>query len=260
VRQIYEKCNAYNIDLHNIFIDFSHAFDTVNRDVIHNSLIKYNVPDKLVKPIKLTMQRTKMKVKINNNFTEWFETKTGVRQGDPLSALLFSLVLDTVITNVEVRGNVTTRLKQICAYADDTVIIGRTKQVLTDTFFKLKQEALTAGLTVNINKTKYLYCTRKSIQHNNLIAGGERLEQVNSFKYLGTTVNTDNSVEEEIKERIAAGNRAYYVHKKLLISKLRVISRSVKLQLYNNLIRPILTYASETWVLKENVINKLMTF
>jgi len=41
-------------------------------------------------------------------------------------------------------------------------------------------------------------------------------------------VNTDNSVEEEIKERIAAGNRAYHVHKKLLSSKL--ISRNVKLQ------------------------------
>jgi len=37
VRQIYEKCYKYNIDLHNIFIDFSQAFDAVNRDVIYNS-------------------------------------------------------------------------------------------------------------------------------------------------------------------------------------------------------------------------------
>jgi hypothetical protein len=147
-----------------------------------------------------------MKVKINNNYTECFEMKTGVRQGDPLSAVLFSLVLDTVITNLEVQGNITTRLKQICAYADDIVIIGRTKQVLTRTFFKLKQEALKAHLIINVNKTKYLHCTRKSNQQNCLIEGCERLEQVNSFKYLGALVNTDNSVEEEIKERVAAGN------------------------------------------------------
>jgi len=55
-RQIYEKCYEYNIDLHNIFIDFSQAFDTVHRDAIYNSLIKHNVPDKLFKLIKLTMQ------------------------------------------------------------------------------------------------------------------------------------------------------------------------------------------------------------
>jgi threonine dehydratase len=34
----------------------------------------------------------------------------------------------------------------------------------------------------------------------------EQFEQVNSFKYLGSTVNTDNSIEEEIKERIVAGS------------------------------------------------------
>ena len=43
------------------------------------------------------MQRIKMKVKVNNSYSEYFETKTGVRQGDPLSAILFSVVLDSVI-------------------------------------------------------------------------------------------------------------------------------------------------------------------
>ena len=79
------------------------------------------------------MQQTRMKVKVNNSYSEWFETKTGVRQGDPLSALLFSVVLDSLITNLEVRGNITTGLKQICSYADDIVIIGRTQQTLIDT-------------------------------------------------------------------------------------------------------------------------------
>jgi hypothetical protein len=71
-------------------------------------------------------------------------------------------------------------------------------------------------------------------------------------------VNTDNSIKEEIKERIAAGNRTYHAHKILFTSKL--ISRNIKWQLYNTLIRPTVTYASETWVLKEHAINKLMTF
>jgi len=109
VRKIYERCHEYNIDLHNIFIDFSQAFDTINTDVIYNSLTKYHVPNRLIKLIKLTMQRTKMKVKVNNSYSEWFETKTGVRQVDPLSPILFSVVFDSAITNLEIRGNITTR-------------------------------------------------------------------------------------------------------------------------------------------------------
>jgi hypothetical protein len=70
---------------------------------MYSSLIEQNFPDKMIKLIKLTMQRTKMKVKVNNSDSEWFETKAGVRQGDHLSALLFSVVLDSVITKLEVR-------------------------------------------------------------------------------------------------------------------------------------------------------------
>jgi len=70
VRQFCEKFHEYNIDLHNIFRDFSQAFDTVNRDVIYNSLSKHNVPDKLITLIKLTVQQTKMKVKVNNSYCE----------------------------------------------------------------------------------------------------------------------------------------------------------------------------------------------
>ena len=100
------------------------------------------------------MQQTKMKMKVNNNYSEWTETKTGVRQGDPLTVLLFSVVLDSVTTNLEDRGNITTRLKQICSHADNIVITGRTKQIVIDTFCKLKYEALNAGLIVNNKKNR----------------------------------------------------------------------------------------------------------
>jgi len=73
---------------------------------------------------------------------------------------------------------------------------------------------LNAGLIVNNNKAKYLYCTRRTIHPTYIHAGEEQFEKVNSFKYLGKIVNTDSSIEEKIKERIAAGNRAYPVHKK----------------------------------------------
>jgi len=57
------------------------------------------------------------------------------------------------------------------------------------------------------------------------------------------TVSFNDAVSsEEIEERIAAGNRAFHVHKKLFSSKL--ISRNAELQLYNTLIRPTVTLSS----------------
>ena len=46
-------------------------------------------------------------------------------------------------------------------------------------------------------------------------------EHASSFKYLGSTVNETNKIEEEIKSRIAAGNRANRANKKLLTNKLQ---------------------------------------
>ena len=53
---------------------------------------------------------------------------------------------------LEIRGNITTRLKQVCVYADDVVLVTRTKQTLINTFQKLKQEAEKYGLAINKNK------------------------------------------------------------------------------------------------------------
>jgi hypothetical protein len=86
--------------------------------------------------------------------------------------------------------------------------------------------------------------------------GEGQFEQVGTFKYVEAMVNTDSTIEEQIKERIAAGSRAVRVHRKLFTP--RLISRNVQLQLYNTLIGPAATCACETWALKERLVNKLL--
>ena len=67
-----------------------------------------------------------------------------------------------------------------------------------------------------------------------------------------------HSVKEEIREWIAKGNKAFYANKALFQSKL--VSRRSKLKLYQTVIRPVVVYGCETWVLKENIIQKLSVF
>jgi len=75
---------------------------------------------------------------------------------------------------------------------------------------------------------------------------------------VGSTVNENNSVEEEIKRRISLGNKAFYANLDLLKSKL--LTKNSKLWMYKTLVRPVVAYACETWVLKENIKTKLKVF
>jgi len=63
---------------------------------------------------------------------------------------------------------------------------------------------------------------------------------------------------EQIKERIALGNKSFFANKMIFQSKL--ISKNAKLKLYFSVIRPVVTYACETWILKEIITNRLMVF
>jgi hypothetical protein len=83
---------------------------------------------------------------------------------------------------------------------------------------------------------------------------GPYLEQVQYYKYLGSTVNGDNSIEKELQYRITLGNKAYYGRQ--FFFKSRLLSKKPKLKLHWSIIRPIVTYANEAWVLQE-IIKKI---
>jgi hypothetical protein len=81
------------------------------------------------------------------------------------------------------------------------------------------------------------------------------VQQVQSYKYLGATVNSDNSIKEEIRNRMTLGNKAFHANQFLF--KSRMVSEKLKMELHWSIIRPTVTYACATWVLKETIKNKL---
>ena len=162
-------------------------------------------------------------------------------------------MLEATLLKIDLRGNISTRIKQLRAYADD-VIIERTQKALNETFITLQKEAEKLGLIINTNKTKYVQVTRKTnIIKQDIEVAGKSYEAVNQFMYLGSQINSQNLIKEEIRLRIQTGNRSLFANKKLLKNKdLNEIHKSI--------IRPIVTYGCETWAMTITDQNRLLMF
>jgi hypothetical protein len=116
------------------------------------------------------------------------------------------------------------------------------------------------GLSVNKEKTKYMVAKCKShIPHApHIHISDYNYERISIFVYLGSIVNETNGIKEEISRRIQNANRCYYGLLKHFKSCL--LTRETKCRLYTTLVRPVLTYASETWMLTQSDIAHLNTF
>jgi hypothetical protein len=68
-----------------------------------------------------------------------------------------------------------------------------------------------------------------------------------SFQYLGNIIGNTNNNNKYRRERIVMGNKAKYANRQLVNSSLT--SRYSKLQIYRTLVRPVVTYGSESWTL-----------
>jgi hypothetical protein len=70
---------------------------------------------------------------------------------------------------------------------------------------------------------------------------------VEQFKYLGTTLTNQNSIEEEIKSGLKSWNACYHSVQKLMSSSF--LSKNFKVKIYRIITLPVVLYACETWLL-----------
>jgi len=134
-------------------------------------------------------------------------------------------------------------------YADDVNILGGRVDTV-----KKNAEALVAatkeiGLEVNAHKTKYMTvsCDQNARRIHSMKIDNSSIERVEEFKYLGTTLTNQNSIQEEIKSRLKLGNASYYSVQNLPSS--RLLSKNLKIKIYRTIILPTVLYGCETWSL-----------
>ena len=89
------------------FVDFSKAFDTVNRKCLIYCLIQTGLHGKLLKIIRSIYERVEATVRINQSITDFFLCKLGVRQGcfiSPRLVIIFIKELEKELKTSNCRG------------------------------------------------------------------------------------------------------------------------------------------------------------
>jgi hypothetical protein len=81
IRQILEKNWEHSEAVHQLFIDFKKAYDSVRRETLYNILFEFGIPKKLVRLIKMGLSETYSRVWVGKNLSEMFPIRNGLKQG-----------------------------------------------------------------------------------------------------------------------------------------------------------------------------------
>lgn len=139
-------------------------------------------------------------------------------------------------------------------YADDTTLLASNKEDLQRMAEAIREESLKYGLEINNSKTNTM-CIHGE---GDLSIQNQVIEKVNSFKFLGSRVNTTGGSSEDIKTRIAMAKST--TTSMTDIWKSNDLSTNLKVHLVKSLIWPIALYACESWTLKKDDERRLMAF
>jgi len=132
-------------------------------------------------------------------------------------------------------------------FADDVVLLAEMLSVLVLALEVMDRETHPLGLTINWAKTKIQDLGDQDganqLQHTTV--GGNQVEVVESFTYLGSLIHVSGSSEPEIKRQINIFHETMFTLDKNIWRS--SITLETKLRLYNTCILPIFLYGAETW-------------
>lgn len=236
------------------FVDFMKAYDSIDRETLFDTLKEFGIDKKTISIIQATLTNTTSKVKFMGEVSDPFEIRSGVRQGDGLSPLLFNIVLEKVIKTWEkdTRGIQIGKKKEhvmnikCLAFADDLAILTNTRQEAKEALERLHEIAEKTGLQISYAKTQYM--ERLPSDNSDIVTRFGKVSRVPNFKYLGEIIQPSGLNTEANKQRVCKLQRAYcltwnYYNKKS-------ISINAKLRHYKTVILPEALYAVETTLLR----------
>ena len=179
------------------------------------------------------------------------DVEFSIRQGCILSPCLFNSYAEYIMGNagldeaqagIKIAGRNINNLR----YSDDTTFMAESKEELKSLLMKVKEESEKVGLKLIIQKTKIM----ASDPITSWQIGGEIMETVTDFIFLGSKIPADGDYSHEIKRYLLLVRKVMTNLDSIL--KSRDISLPTKVCLVKAMVFPVVTCGCESWTIKKS--------
>lgn len=250
LHSLIQKIISKRLKLWCAFIDFERAFDTVNREALWHKLLEIGISCKMLTMLKAIYSNVKSCIKLNMQISDFFDVTEGLKQGEPLSPLLFLLFINDITKTIDFNQLDENDLNFLSIYlilfADDIVLFTTNPLSLQHQLDNVQGYSIKWGLKINKAKTK-ICVFRKGHQpiNEDIFIENEKIEIVNDFVYLGLRFNYNGNLNLAVKCLQDQALRAY--HNLLGVFDRLKLDLKCKLSLFDAMVVPIILYGSEVW-------------
>ena len=265
LRRLIEEATYNNLDSALIFVDFSKAFDSVDRTRMFEILKLYGIPDLIIDAIRVLYTDTTATILTPDGETPPFPIKAGILQGDTLAPFLFILVVDYVLRmsvdtindkGFQLHPRRSSRHPAVyltdADFADDIALVSSCLENAQDLLHSLESASNSVGLYLNETKTEYINnCKNTNTLTNITTLNNTVLKQVDDYKYLGAYLS---SSEKDFNVRKGMAWSASNDMHNIWVSELSV---QLKVQIFRATVEHILLHGSETWTMSAKLTKRL---
>ena len=189
------------------FLDASKTFDLVNHNILFSKLLAKGFPAHLIRFFLSWYKEQRMCVRWGSTFSDSFPVTNGVRQGDVLSPILFTLYMDDLLMDLKSQGVGCfwdSFFAGALCYADDLVLLAPSPSALRIMIRCCEDFAASRDLRFNASKTqliRFSYSPSSSC-HTCILFCGQLLSFVDTATHLGHLLDFNLSDAPDINHKL----------------------------------------------------------